>query len=149
VMRTFSKLGMAGLRLGFLAGSAAWLGELEKLRLPYNVGVLPQVVAAKLLEHHEVLLQQAEQIRQDREKLYQQLRGIAGVQVYPSEANFLLFRVANAVAVFNGLKQRGVLIKNLDGSHPMLEDCLRVTVGTPDENQKFVAALQKTIIQSA
>jgi histidinol-phosphate aminotransferase len=81
--------------------------------------------------------------------LYQQLRGIAGVQVYPSEANFLLFRVANAVAVFNGLKQRGVLIKNLDGSHPMLEDCLRVTVGTPDENQKFVAALQKTIIQSA
>jgi histidinol-phosphate aminotransferase len=149
VMRTFSKLGMAGLRLGFLAGSAAWLGELEKLRLPYNVGVLPQVVAAKLLEHHVVLLQQAEQIRQDREKLYQQLRGIAGVQVYPSEANFLLFRVANAVAVFNGLKQRGVLIKNLDGSHPMLEDCLRVTVGTPDENQKFVAALQKTIIQSA
>jgi histidinol-phosphate aminotransferase len=149
VMRTFSKLGMAGLRLGFLAGSAAWLGELEKLRLPYNVGVLPQLVAAKLLEHHEVLLQQAEQIRRDREILCQQLRGIAGVQVYPSEANFLLFRVADANAVFNGLKQCGVLIKNLNGAHPMLKECLRVTVGTPEENAKFLAALQESIIKYA
>jgi histidinol-phosphate aminotransferase len=149
VMRTFSKLGMAGLRLGFLAGSAAWLGQLEKLRLPYNVGVLTQLVAEKLLEHHEVLLQQAEQIKRDRAKLYQQLSEIAGVQVYPSEANFLLFRVANAEAVFNGLKQRGVLIKNLNGGHPMLKECLRVTVGTPEENMKFIAALQVTIIQSA
>ena len=149
VMRTFSKLGMAGLRLGFLAGRAEWLGQLEKLRLPYNVGVLTQVVAAKLLEHHEVLLQQAEQIKRDREKLYRQLSEIAGVRVYPSEANFLLFRVANAKSVFNGLKQRGVLIKNLDGGHPMLQDCLRVTVGTPDENERFIVALQETIIQSA
>jgi histidinol-phosphate aminotransferase len=149
VMRTFSKLGMAGLRLGFLAGSAAWLGQLEKLRLPYNVGVLPQLVAEKLLEHHGVLLQQAEQIKQDRERLFLQLGEIAAVKVYPSEANFLLFRVANATAVFNGLKQRGVLIKNLDGGHPMLKDCLRVTVGTPGENAKFIAALQETIIQYA
>jgi histidinol-phosphate aminotransferase len=149
VMRTFSKLGMAGLRLGFLAGSAAWLGQLEKLRLPYNVGVLPQLVAEKLLGHHEVLLQQAEQIKRDRAKLYQQLNEIAAVKVYPSEANFLLFRVANATAIFNGLKQRGVLIKNLNGGHPMLKDCLRVTVGTPDENMRFIAALQETIIQSA
>ena len=145
VMRTFSKLGMAGLRLGFLAGSTAWLGELEKLRLPYNVGVLPQVVAAKLLEHHEVLLQQAEQIRLDRAKLYQLLNEIAAVKVYPSEANFLLFRVAHANAVFNGLKQRGVLIKNLDGGHPMLKDCLRVTVGTPNENERFMAALKESM----
>ena len=149
VMRTFSKLGMAGLRLGFLAGSAAWLGELEKLRLPYNVGVLPQLVAARLLTHHEVLLQQAEQIRRDRAKIYQQLSEIAAVKVYPSEANFLLFRVANATAVFNGLKQRGVLIKNLDGGHPMLKECLRVTVGTPEENAKFLAALQESIIKYA
>ncbi len=91
----------------------------------------------------------AEQIKRERAKLYQQLSEIAGVQVYPSEANFLLFRVANANAVFNGLKQRGVLIKNLDGGHPMLKDCLRVTVGTPDENAKFIAALQETIIQYA
>jgi len=149
VMRTFSKLGMAGLRLGFLAGSAAWLEQLEKLRLPYNVGVLPQLVAEKLLEHHEVLLQQAEQIKRDRAKLYQQLSEIAGVTVYPSEANFLLFRVANAGAIFDGLKQRGVLIKNLNGGHPMLKDCLRVTVGTPDENARFIAALQDATTQFA
>jgi histidinol-phosphate aminotransferase len=145
VMRTFSKLGMAGLRLGFLAGNAIWLEQLEKLRLPYNVGVLPQLVAEKLLDNHSVLLQQAGQIKSDRDTLYQQLAEISGIKVYPSEANFLLFRVANATEVFNGLKQRGVLIKNLNGGHPMLTDCLRVTVGTPEQNKKFIAALQESI----
>jgi histidinol-phosphate aminotransferase len=149
VMRTFSKLGMAGLRLGFLAGHADWLGQLEKLRLPYNVGVLPQLVAEKLLEHHEVLLAQAAQIRQDRAVLSAALGEIAGVTVYPSEANFLLFRVANATAVFEGLKQRGVLIKNLNGGHPMLHDCLRVTVGSPQENERFMNALKESINQLA
>lgn len=145
VMRTFSKLGMAGLRLGFLAGSSAWLTQLEKLRLPYNVGVLPQKVAEKLLDNHNVLLQQAEQIVLDRVRLHRKLGEIAGVRVYASEANFLLFRVANATAVFNGLKQRGVLIKNLNGGHPMLTDCLRVTVGTPAENELFVDALKASL----
>ena len=145
VMRTFSKLGMAGLRLGFLVGSAAWVEQLEKLRLPYNVGVLPQLVAGKLLEHHDVLLRQAEQIKRDRAALYRQLGGIAGVLAYPSEANFLLFRVANATAVFGGLKRRGVLIKNLHGVHPLLNDCLRVTVGTAEENERFMLALQESL----
>ena len=147
VMRTFSKLGMAGLRLGFLAGSAAWLGELEKLRLPYNVGTLTQLVAGKLLDHHKVLLQQAEQVKQDRAILYARMDKIAAVKVYPSEANFLLFRVANATAIFNGLKRRGVLIKNLDGGHPMLKDCLRVTVGTPEENERFMGALNESMYE--
>lgn len=149
VMRTFSKLGMAGLRLGFLAGSAAWLSQLEKLRLPYNVGVLPQLVAAKLLKNHDVLLAQAESIKQERAKLLAALNAIVGVRTYSSEANFILFRVAKATQIFEGLKQRGVLIKNLDGGHPALTDCLRVTVGTPDENKRFVAALQDTIKQLA
>ncbi len=116
VMRTFSKLGMAGLRLGFLAGSKAWLEQLEKLRLPYNVGVLTQLVAEKLLQHHDVLLQQAEQIKQDRTWLYGRLVGTVDVRAYPSEANFILFHVAHATKVFEGLKQRGVLIKNMSGS---------------------------------
>ena len=141
VMRTFSKLGMAGLRLGFLAGSVAWLEQLEKLRLPYNVGVLPQLVAAKLLQHHDVLLAQAESIKQERAELLRALAHIEGVHAYPSEANFILFRVAKATQVFEGLKRRGVLIKNLDGGHPALTDCLRVTVGTQQENERFMAAL--------
>jgi histidinol-phosphate aminotransferase len=146
VMRTFSKLGMAGLRLGFLAGSTAWLTQLEKLRLPYNVGVLPQLVATKLLEHHNVLLAQAERIKQTRTVLMAELQQIDGVQPYASEANFILFRVASAVQVFAGLKQCGVLIKNLSGGHSMLNDCLRVTVGTPQENTEFITALKETLI---
>lgn len=149
VMRTFSKLGMAGLRLGFLAGSAAWLSQLEKLRLPYNVGVLPQLVAAKLLEHHDVLLAQAESIRQERARMLAALNSVVGVRTYSSEANFILFRVAGATKIFEGLKQRGVLIKNLDGGHPALADCLRVTVGTKQENAQFLSALQDTINQLA
>jgi len=145
VMRTFSKLGMAGLRVGFLAGSAAWLSQLEKLRLPYNVGVLPQVVASKLLQHHDVLLAQAESIKQERGRLLNALQATPGVQAYPSEANFILFRVAQATRVFEGLKQLGVLIKNLDGGHPALLDCLRVTVGTPEENERFVTALKESL----
>ncbi len=145
VMRTFSKLGMAGLRLGFLAGSSVWLEQLEKLRLPYNVGVLTQLIAEKLLQHHEVLLQQAVQIMKDRAWLYERLVGTVDVRAYPSEANFILFRVNHADRVFEGLKQRGILIKKLHGSHPALDDCLRVTVGTQIENECFIAALQEIL----
>jgi len=145
VMRTFSKLGMAGLRVGFVAGSAVWLSQLEKLRLPYNVGVLPQLVAAQLLVHHDVLLAQAESIKQERGRLLNALQAMPGVRAYPSEANFILFCVAGATAVFAELKQRGVLIKNLDGGHPALRDCLRVTVGTPEENERFVTALKESL----
>jgi histidinol-phosphate aminotransferase len=147
VMRTFSKLGMAGLRLGFLAGGKQWLEQLEKVRLPYNVGVLTQGVAEMLLQHHDVLLQQAEQIKQDRLWLYERLVGTVDVRAYPSAANFILFRVNHADQVFEGLKQRGILIKKLHGSHPALDDCLRVTVGTAEENEQFVTALQESIHQ--
>jgi len=149
VMRTFSKLGMAGLRLGFLVGPARWLEQLEKLRLPYNVGVLPQCVARILLAHHDVLLAQAASIRQARVQMMAALAAMAGVRAYPSEANFILFRLAKATQVFEGLKRRGVLIKNLDGGHPALSGCLRVTVGSPQENAQFLAALQDTINQLA
>ena len=145
VMRTFSKLGMAGLRLGFLVGSAAWLAQLEKLRLPYNINVLTQMVAEKLLQHHDVLLQQAAQIRQDRAWLYERLVGTADVRPYMSDANFILFRVMHADKVFEGMKQRGILIKNLSSAHPLLLDCLRVTVGTPEENERFIVALQESL----
>jgi histidinol-phosphate aminotransferase len=143
VMRTFSKLGMAGLRLGFLAGDRIWLEQLEKLRLPYNIGVLTQQVAEILLRHHEVLLQQAEQIKRDRSWLFERLVGTVDVHAYPSAANFILFRLPHAAKVFEGLKQRGVLIKKMDGAHPALQDCLRVTVGAAQENESFVKALQE------
>jgi len=141
VMRTVSKLGLAGLRLGLLAGHGAWLHHIDKVRLPYNVNVLTQRVAAEVLQHRDVLDAQAAAIRSERSRLFAGLRGLPGVEAYASEANFILFRVAKADQVFSGLKQRGVLIKNLHGSHPLLADCLRVTVGTPAENAQFLSAL--------
>ncbi len=141
VMRTVSKLGLAGLRLGLLAGHGAWLHHIDKVRLPYNVNMLTQRVAAEVLQHRDVLDAQAAAIRSERTRLFGGLRGLPGVEAYASEANFILFRVAKADQVFSGLKQRGVLIKNLHGSHPRLADCLRVTVGTPAENARFLSAL--------
>lgn len=145
VMRTLSKLGLAGLRLGVLMGAPAWLEQLEKVRLPYNVNVLTQAVAETVLGRRDVLLGQAAAICRERERLARALGQRPGVTVYPSQANFLLFRVAQARDVFENLKQRGVLIKNLSGFHPLLAECLRVTVGTPEENERFLAALDASL----
>ena len=145
VMRTVSKLGLAGLRLGLLAGRRAWLEHVDKVRLPYNVNVFTQLVASDVLQHAEVLGAQAAAIRGERARLMVELRRIAGVEAYPCDANFILFRVAGANQVFDGLKRRGVLIKNLHATHPLLTDCLRVTVGTPGENTQFLSALTAQI----
>jgi len=146
VMRTVSKLGLAGLRLGLLAGPHDWLEQIDKTRLPYNINVLSQFSAVFALQHYEVLEKQTLQIRADRADLLEQLKAIRGVQVWPSQTNFILFRVADALAVFNDLKQQGILIKCLHGSHPFLENCLRVTVGTPEENMAFLQALREIIV---
>ncbi len=141
VMRTLSKLGLAGLRVGLLAGPGEWLRELDKVRLPYNVSVLTQLVAAEVLQHPQVLESQAAAIRAERARVFGELQKISGIEAYASDANFILFRVAAAQRVFTGLKQRGVLVKNLHGSHPRLANCLRVTIGTPTENTRFTREL--------
>jgi histidinol-phosphate aminotransferase len=146
VMRTLSKFGMAGLRLGFLAGRREWLTQLEKLRLPYNVNVLTQTVAENLLQRMDVLQEQAREIKSQRAELYADLSGLPGVRAYRSDANFILFRVSGADEVFKNLVQRGVLIKNLNRSHALLENCLRVTVGTAQQNQQFIQALKQSLI---
>jgi len=94
-----------------------------------------------------MLAEQAGRIRADRQALFDALQAVPGVTAYPSQANFILFRVAagRAVEIFDLLKQVGVLIKNLHGSHPALEDCLRVTVGTPEENRAFLSALRMVL----
>ena len=147
VMRTLSKQGLAGLRLGILAGDPAWLAEFDKLRLPYNINSLTQASAVFALEHKVVLDQQAAQLRTDRALLYQELEALPGVKVWPSAANFILFRVKNAAAVFTRLREQKVLIKNLAGAGAggVLSDCLRVTVGTPAENTAFLTALKKSL----
>ncbi len=144
VMRTVSKMGLAGLRLGLLAGDPRWIGEINKVRLPYNINVLTQHAATFILRHAVVLEQQAASLREDRETLLEQLQQTLGVvQVYPSRANFILFRVAagRATPLFQQMLERGVLVKNLDPAGGALADCLRVTVSTPQENRQFLDAL--------
>jgi histidinol-phosphate aminotransferase len=141
VMRTLSKLGLAGLRLGLLVGRPEWIEEFDKLRLPYNVNTLSQLAGERVLAHPGVLHEQAAAIRHARGELFAGLAALPGVEPFPSDANFILFRVADADHVFAGLKARGVLIKNLNGGHPALAGCLRVTVGAPEENRAFLDAL--------
>lgn len=145
VMRTVSKIGLAGLRLGALIGHPDWLSELNKVRLPYNVNTLTQASAEFALLHADVLAEQTARIRTDRAWLSDELSTVPGVRVFPSEANFLLFRAPQGQARvwFESLRQAGILIKCVDGSHPLLADCLRVTVGTGEENAAFVSALRK------
>jgi histidinol-phosphate aminotransferase len=140
-------MGLAGLRLGLLAGPAEWLGEIDKTRLPYNINVLTQVSALFALQHKGMLDEQAQQIRVDRAKLATALRGLDGIRPYPSEANFILFETPQGEAdrVFAALKEQGVLIKNLAPGGGRLQDCLRVTVGRPEENQIFFDALQNAM----
>ena len=145
VMRTLSKLGLAGLRLGVLMGAERWIRQLDKLRLPYNVNTLTQLIAAVVLEYGSVLTDQAAAIKLERGRLLRELQRVPGVKAYPSDANFILFRISEAERIFDGLKRRRVLIKSLHGSHRLLADCLRVTVGTPDENAAFLTALTQTL----
>lgn len=152
VLRTLSKMGLAALRIGVLIGAPHWLEQLEKLRLPYNVGALNQVCAAHLLGANgadysadfEPLL---ERNRAARQKLYRALRRLDGVEVWPSHANFLLLRLAAAPAdaVHRALRRRGVLVKNLHGSHPSLRQCLRVSVGAAAENRLFLRSLREAL----
>ena len=143
VLRTLSKSGFAGLRLGLLAGHPEWLGEMEKLRLPYNINVLTQASARCFLKHYPVFERQSEQILKNRARLFERLTEIPGVEVFPSETNFLLFRVSSdGDRVFRGLMNKGVLVRNLHAMGTPLENCLRVTVGAQEENTAFVEALK-------
>jgi len=142
VIRTVSKLGLAGIRLGYLIGRPEWVAQLDKVRPPYNVSVLTQAAALFMLERLDVLEEQAARIRSERDNLGNGLKGLAGVAVFPSEANFLLIRVPDAERTYAALKQQNVLVRNLS---PGLKNCLRVTVGTPDENRILLTALREAL----
>ena len=150
VLRTVSKLGLAGIRLGYMAGAPRWIAELEKVRPPYNINVLTEAVALFMLDRLPVLDEQAARLRAERGKLLAALRGLPGIEVFDSAANFILFRVGRAAprngpAVWQALRDRRVLIKDVGRMHPLLADCLRVTVSTAEENAVFVEALRASL----
>nr|AQQ74714.1 hypothetical protein [uncultured bacterium] len=145
VLRTLSKLGLAGIRLGYLCGDPAWIGEFEKVRPPYNVNVLTLAAADFLLEHFGVLEAQAATLRAARTTMFDALRRLPGVTAFGSAANFVLVRVPDADAAHKALKARGILIKNVSRMHPQLANCLRITIGTPDENDAVLSALKDAL----
>ena len=145
LMRTLSKFGLAGIRLGYLMGPAALVAEIDKVRPPYNTSVLNCECALFALEHAEVFEAQAAAIRAERAKLLDALARLPGVTVWPSDANMVLLRVPDATKAFEGMRARGVLVKNVSKMHELLANCLRLTVGTADENTRMLAALEASL----
>ena len=150
VMRTVSKLGLAGLRLGFIAGDKAIIEQLNKIRLPYNINSLTQMTAEFALKNQALFDQQTQQICRDRAIVLEQLNQLSGITAYPSSANFILFKTKEnqADVIFDSLKKHNILIKNLSPQGGLLSDCLRVTIGKPRENKAFLDALSINLSSS-
>jgi histidinol-phosphate aminotransferase len=145
VLRTLSKFGLAGVRLGYLAGPAPLIDEIDKVRPPYNIGALNAEATLFALEHADEFARQAALLRDERARLQRELAALPGVTQFPSEANMILVRVADAPRVFTAMKAGGVLVKNVEGLHSLLAGCLRLTVGTPEENDEMIRALRSSL----
>jgi histidinol-phosphate aminotransferase len=145
LMRTLSKFGLAGVRLGYMIGPKALVAEVDKVRPPYNISVLNCECALFALEHNDVFAVQAQDLRAQRARLLAELATMPGVTPFPSEANMILARVPDAAKTFDGLKAHKVLIKNISKMHPLLANCLRLTVGTAAENDQLIAALKASL----
>ena len=145
VLRTLSKFGLAGVRLGYLCGHAELVEEIDKVRPPYNVSALNADAALFALEHAGEYARQAALLKAERSRLQAALAGMPGVQAFPSDANMVLVRVPDSRRAFEGLKARGVLVKHIAGLHPLLANCLRLTVGAPDENDAMIRALKDSL----
>jgi histidinol-phosphate aminotransferase len=145
LMRTMSKFGLAGVRIGYMIGRSALIAEVDKVRPPYNISVLNCEAALFALEHADVFAAQAAELRQERGRLLEALTQMPGVKAWDSDANMVLVRVPNAARAFAGMKAAGVLVKNVSTMHPLLANCLRLTVGTGSENAQMLAALQASL----
>ena len=149
LMRTLSKFGLAGVRLGYMMGARELIAQVDKVRPPYNISVLNYECALFALEHQEAFSEQALDIRAQRAILLEAFGAMNGVKPYASDANMILVRILGegerAQKVFDGMKARGVLVKNVSKMHPLLANCLRVTVGTSDENTRLLSAFQESL----
>ena len=145
LMRTMSKFGLAGVRIGYMMGPKALIAEIDKVRPPYNISVLNYECALFALGYQEVFAAQAQDIRAQRAIVFEALKALPGVRAWNSDANMILLRVPDAAKTFEGMKSRHVLVKNVSKMHPLLANCLRLTVGTADENTQMLAALEKSL----
>ncbi len=145
LMRTLSKFGLAGVRIGYMMGPRALIAEIDKVRPPYNISVLNYECALFALEHADVFAAQAQEIRAQRAILLEALQVMTGVRAWKSDANMILVRVPDAQKTFEGMRARKVLVKNVSKMHPLLANCLRLTVGTADDNVQMLAALKESL----
>jgi histidinol-phosphate aminotransferase len=153
LMRTMSKFGLAGVRIGYLIGRHALIAEINKVRPPYNVSVLNAECALFALEHADVFAAQAHDIVAQRQWLLDQLSALPGLRCFRSDANMVLVRLPDAgapggnaaAATFLRMRDKGVLVKDVSGMHPLLRNCLRLTVGTADENRAMLEALKECL----
>lgn len=145
LMRTLSKFGLAGVRLGYMMGRRELIEEIDKVRPPYNVSVLNCEAALFALEHDDEFARQARILRDERQRLIEALQALPGVRPYPSEANMVLVKVPDARRTYEGMKARKVLVKHMGGGSPLLANCLRLTVGSPEENDLMIAALRDSL----
>ena len=145
LMRTLSKFGLAGVRIGYMMGPASLIAEIDKVRPPYNVSVLNCEAALFALEHEQVFAAQARDLREQRQRIQDELARLPSVKAWPSDANMILARVPDAPRTFEGMKARGVLVKNVSRMHPLLANCLRLTVGTDAENTQLLSALKASL----
>jgi histidinol-phosphate/aromatic aminotransferase/cobyric acid decarboxylase-like protein len=147
VLRTFSKaMSLAGLRVGYLLASPEIVREVNKARLPYNLNFFSQAAALAALAEADLLHQRVEKIVTDRDELFRRLAHVPGVRPFPSRANFILFELPDAdpKAVFESLYSRGVLVRDVSAT-PRLSRCLRVSVGSEQENDAFLTALRHAL----
>ena len=149
ITRTFSKaMGMAGLRLGYLMAHPDLAAQIAKAKMPYNVNQFSLTAAQVALDHRERFRPAIEAILRERDRLKQLLSEIPGIRLYPTGANFFLFQLpVPPRPVFEELYQQGILIRDVS-AYPMLGNCLRVTVGTPAENNRFISALRDIVSRS-
>ncbi|MDO8372107.1 MAG: histidinol-phosphate transaminase [Polaromonas sp.] len=145
LMRTLSKFGLAGVRIGYMMGPKALIAEIDKVRPPYNISVLNYECALFALEHADVFAAQAQEIRAQRAILLEALQTLPGLKTWKSDANMILVRVPDAQKTFEGMRARKVLVKNVSKMHPLLANCLRLTVGTADDNVQMLAALKESL----
>lgn len=145
ILKTLSKVGLAAMRIGFLIGQPSLVRELDKVRLPYNINALSQVAANFYIDQQAFFSAQVAEVVRGRDELFEALGKIEGIRPYPTDANFIFLRCDfDADRIHRDLIARGVLIKNLN-SPGVLKNCMRVTVGSREENEGFLKALRSAI----
>ena len=146
ILHTFSKAyRCAGIRLGYFLGNSNVISEFKKVRQPYSVDAISQIVGEEVVRNRELFDESIEQTRVERDRLIAALSQLDKVTVYPSEANFVMLKLPFAMSVWSNLDEKhSVLVRNVSGENH-LAGCLRVTVGTPEENDRFLDALTEEL----